>query len=170
MELPRVRVHVGWIALFVDRARGSLERTFLRNVWRTEARYELATDASPWGFGAWLADFGWACAYLHGAWTDDDCKLFGLEIGSCKGQALWEALTILVAIAYPVTLVWPHVPGKTHVWADALSRLCEPGSDAVVPRALATMRATPVERRGPEWYLTGLPSGGVEPEVDGLSP
>ena len=77
---------------------------------------------------------------------------------------------IIAEGAYPVTLVWSHVPGKSHVWADALSRLCEPGSDAVVPRALATMRATPVERRGPEWYLTGLPSGGVEPEVDGLSP
>ena len=25
-------------------------------------------------------------------------KLYGLEIGSCKGQALWEALVVLIAV------------------------------------------------------------------------
>ena len=74
-----------------------------------------------------------------------------------------EVAMVLVEGCYPVTLVWSHVPGKAHVWADALSRLCEPGSGAVIPRALAPLRATPVAQRGPGWYLTGTPSGGMEP-------
>ena len=55
-------------------------------------------DASPWGFGAFATWDGEPFAYLKGAWSQDDCNRFELIVGDCRGQAVWEALTILIAL------------------------------------------------------------------------
>ena len=106
------------MSLFLEKVRGTIERTFLRDVWRTSARFELATDASPWGYGAWLAEFGWACAFCHGGWTEEDCKFCRLELGSCEGQAVWEALAILIAIRSWSTF-WMKERCILHVKSDS---------------------------------------------------
>ena len=45
-----------------------------------------------------------------------------------------------------------HLPGVKNAWADALSRLAEPGSGAVVPGPLRALAAATQEERGPGWW------------------
>ncbi|CAE8623358.1 unnamed protein product [Polarella glacialis] len=53
-------------------------------------------DASPWGFGAWLAIDGAPTTWLAGAWTDEDAARLGARIGNGESQNAWEALGILI--------------------------------------------------------------------------
>ena len=51
-----------------------------------------------------------------------------------------------------------HIPGKLDTWADALSRLEEPGSQARLPSELSGLQ-TVTDRRSADWWLTaGLPT------------
>ena len=36
--------------------------------------------------------------YIAGVWDEADCHKFGLDIGDCKGQAVWEALALLIVL------------------------------------------------------------------------
>ena len=54
-----------------------------------------------------------------------------------------------------------HLAGDRNQWADALSRLMEPGSGAVVPGPLRALRRREVAERGASWWR----AGGVEAEV-----
>ena len=58
---------------------------------------------------------------------------------------------------YQVDVV-AHVAGKDNAWADALSRLHEPGGAAEVPRALlARPRTRPAKRDSAWWETMGDP-------------
>ena len=52
-------------------------------------------------------------------------------------------------------LVLRHLPAKENLLADALSRLGEPGSGAVVPPELAQLPRRAAEDRGPAWWRAG---------------
>ena len=45
-----------------------------------------------------------------------------------------------------------HLPAKHNQWADALSRLVQPGSGAVVPAPLLTVRRDTPAPRVPAWW------------------
>ena len=61
-------------------------------------RVRIYADASPWGCGAFLSFDGDAMEYLHDVWTEQDVRRFGVQIGDCRGQAIWEALALLIAL------------------------------------------------------------------------
>ena len=50
--------------------------------------------------------------------------------------------------------VFEHVPGVTKVFADTLSRLCEPGVTPELPPQLAKATRTNVPTRSRSWYKT----------------
>ena len=50
-----------------------------------------------------------------------------------------------------------HVPGKCNEWADALSRLHQPGGKAVLPAALLGCERTPAPQRNKEWWESDVP-------------
>ena len=52
------------------------------------------------------------------------------------------------------TLALQHIPGAHNQWADALSRLAEPGSGAAVPPPLAHLPRTPAPPRGPAAWIS----------------
>ena len=48
-----------------------------------------------------------------------------------------------------------HLPGKLNDWADSLSRLQQPGSDARIPRELIQVRRFQPQSRGDSWWRLG---------------
>ena len=85
--------YVGFVTHSLGYVRSGSNRTR-----RWPARVRIATDASPWGFGAWLEVDRQPKEFISEAWTDEDCKYFGHERGSSDGQQTWEALVVLLAI------------------------------------------------------------------------
>ena len=47
-----------------------------------------------------------------------------------------------------------HIKGSSNEWADALSRIHQPGSGARVPAPLLAVERTVLEHRGPDWWRT----------------
>jgi hypothetical protein len=182
-----------------------LSKTFHVGVHRLPPRIHMYVDASPWGFGAFLTLEGCPTERISGAWDADDCRRFKLKIGDAAGQAVWEALALLIALRSwseywleEVAVVWvksdskaalgalekersrspginaiarelaldravavfepllefAHVRGTNNEWADALSRLAQPGSGAVVPGPLRSVRASEAPVRGSAWWRT----------------
>lgn len=64
------------------------------------AKLEIITGASPSGLGGYFAhaSTGTPLAFFADALSDLGTERFQVEIGPCKGQAIWEALALLVAI------------------------------------------------------------------------
>ena len=65
---------------------------------RSGTRVEIGTDASPWGLGGYLSVNNTVVRYFASAISEDDCSKYKFVIGDTKGQQLWEALAVLVAI------------------------------------------------------------------------
>ena len=201
----RIRPSLQWlVALF--RAKGDiLTRRILVAERVGPPRVRIYADASPWGCGAFITFDGVAQEYLSDAWDQGDSNRFGLDIGDCRGQAVWESLALLVALrtwerywrdcafamvvksdstaalpafekerskspiinaiaremafdlalsTYQPELIYTHVRGKNNEWADALSRLAQPGSGAAVPGPLRGCHRAVVPRRGAAWWRT----------------
>ncbi len=56
-------------------------------------------DASPWGIGGvFMGSDGSILEYFADTISGHDVEILGIEIGSCRGQAILEALAILVAL------------------------------------------------------------------------
>ena len=70
------------------------------DVWAKWAvpRIHMYIDASPSGYSAFFTLDSVLTEYLAGAWTESDLNYFGLKLGDCRGQAVWEALAILIAV------------------------------------------------------------------------
>ena len=65
-------------------------------------------------------------------------------------------------------LTFKHLPGENNEWADALSRLAQPGAGARIPAPLLGVARTPVEERGASFWITGnAPSEILEASVPG---
>jgi hypothetical protein len=76
-----------------------IERFFTIDAFnRTGTVVEIGTDASPWGLGGWLIIDHEIKSYFASPITQQDVEKFGFQIGDPKGQQLFEALAILVAI------------------------------------------------------------------------
>ena len=77
-----------WLQALFSSAGGELVRRVPVAEGRGPVRVRFYVDASPWGGGAFLSVDGVPLEYWHDAWTEEDCKKFGVDIGSCKGQAV----------------------------------------------------------------------------------
>ena len=150
---------------------------------------------------------GQCAEYFFDAWGALDFERFGLEVGDCRGQAVWEALAMLVAMRawsrfwkdkllamviksdskaalgafekersrsasinaiarevsfdlalarFQIQMEYAHVRGKDNEWADALSRLSEPGSGACVPGPLRDLPCAQVPLRDASWWRTDV--------------
>ena len=90
--------------------------------------------------------------------SDSIAALGALEKGaSARSSAmnyLLQEFTLLLATSFEdLRLRYKHVPGRRNEWADALSRLPQPGSGACVPGPLRAIAPTAVPTRGPGWWL-----------------
>ena len=90
--------------------------------------------------------------------SDSIAALGALEKGaSTRSKAmnyLVQEFTLLLASSFEeLRLRYKHVPGSRNEWADALSRLAQPGSGAQVPGPLRHLAQTPVPPRAPAWWL-----------------
>lgn len=99
-ETSRVALALRWLRAFLDRkvGDGGLGRTADVREWFCMPDVVITCDASPWGLGATLEVGGWYVAYLRDMLGPDDAEILGIEVGSCKCQAVAEALAMAVAI------------------------------------------------------------------------
>ena len=96
----KIEVPLTWIAAFLAREQGDLERKFRLDQYLGRGRsLRITTDASPWGLGAVLETDGVIVSYLFDKVEHTDREVLGLSCDgdSCDQQAL-EALAMLVAL------------------------------------------------------------------------
>ena len=99
-QTSRVEHSLLWINAFLARLVGSgeLGRTVDSRCWGAGPCIPLTCDASPWGLGAILEVDDVIVAYLFDEISEFDVLLLGVQIGSCRSQAILEALALCVAI------------------------------------------------------------------------
>ena len=95
VEASRVSTSLRWLRAFLRRWLG---RTVGIRDWNGESTLTLTCDASPWGLGATLARGGRLVACLHDSISLEDADRLGIVVGSCKSQAIVEALAVVVAL------------------------------------------------------------------------
>ena len=81
--------------------------------------------------------------------------------GSSKSPAtnmILKELALVIALSPTgLRIQVSHIRGDNNAWADALSRIHQPGSGARVPGPLRALPPTQVPARGPGWWvLEGL--------------
>ena len=64
-----------------------------------QQKVEIGTDACPWGLDGYLLVNNSFTRYSACPLTDDDLAKYKLQRGDLKGQQLWEAMAVLVAVA-----------------------------------------------------------------------
>ena len=75
-----------------------------------------------------------------------------------------EAALDIAGSVHGFLLVLRHLAGERNQWADALSRLMEPGSGMVVPGPLRALPRREVAPRTAGWWR----AGGVEAELEAV--
>ena len=100
VETARVAVALKWLRAFLGRmvGAGELGRTLDIRDRYVEANIRITCDASPWGLGAVLEVQGCITAYLYDEVSQFDAQTLGVQVGSCRSQAVLEALAIAVAV------------------------------------------------------------------------
>ncbi|CAK0804234.1 unnamed protein product [Prorocentrum cordatum] len=98
-QTSRIIVALAWLHAFLEGVvtGGDPGRTVDVREWFRQPSIEIVCDASPWGLGAVLWVDGAARAYLFDEVGPADVEELGVEKGSCKAQAVLEALAIAVA-------------------------------------------------------------------------
>ena len=88
-----------WPITFFTGHGATIERFFSLDAYsRVGTTVVIGTDASPWGLGGRLMVDGVIKEYFASPITPKDVTKFGFTIGCNKGQQVWEALAILVAV------------------------------------------------------------------------
>ena len=88
-----------WFLTFFTGHGATIERFFSLDAYnRVGTTVVIGTDASPWGLGGWLMVDGVIKEFFASPITPTDVTKFGFAIGCNKGQQVWEALAILVAV------------------------------------------------------------------------
>ena len=97
--IARIQTELAWFRSFFLGKGVSIERFFSLSAFhRTGTVVEIGTDASPWGLGGWLSVDGAITACFASQLTAHDSEKFGIPLADAKGQQVWEALAILVAV------------------------------------------------------------------------
>jgi len=95
----QIAVPLKWFASFFHGSGGQIERNFLLDSYTGGGdKVEITVDASPWGLAAVLIVNGCCTHFFSDAISQLDVALFQYEIGSCRGQQVWESLAALVAL------------------------------------------------------------------------
>ena len=86
----------------------------------------------------------------------------GMQRGGATRSAPLNLILQEMALALALTptglrLIFKHIPGSHNEWADALSRLTQPGSGAHVPGPLRHLERTDVEDRSTGFWKTAGP-------------
>ena len=125
VHTTRVRSAVVWLLAFLSGAAGAaaLQRTLDWRVALAPITLLVTADASPWGLGAILSLLdGTIVAWLASDVTELDCQVLKITFGDCSGQAVVEALALLVALR-----VWaPRWTGqrvRAHIRSDSVAAL-----------------------------------------------
>jgi hypothetical protein len=120
-----------WVQSFLEGRSGAIERVFRVDSYTGAAmKVVIGGDASPWGFGSWIAVDGVIKQYYSIGISRHDLTLCGHEEGSHEGQQTWEALNLLIALRVWKSW-WQAVRVTLHVRADNIS----------APRLVSTLRA-----------------------------
>ena len=83
---------------------------------------------------------------------------------------LQEFALALACSTESLRLRYKHVPGARNEWADALSRLTQPGSGARVPGPLRGIPPTEVPERTAGWWLLEGPRDRVTAALGQAAP
>ena len=125
VHTTRVRSAVVWLLALLSGAAGAaaLQRTLDWRVAQAPITLLVTADASPWGLGAILSLVdGTIVAWLASDVTALDCQVLKITYGDCSGQAVVEALALLVALR-----VWaPQWSGqrvRAHIRSDSVAAL-----------------------------------------------
>ena len=94
-----IRTELKWCHSFFSGSGLSVKRFFSVDAYcRRGTKVEIGTDASPWGLGGYLMVNDTLTRYFACPLSDDDLAKYKLQRGDPKGQQLWEALAVLVAV------------------------------------------------------------------------
>ena len=126
LHTRRVAPALAWCAVFWRGPNGPLRRTYSPERRRRTVKFEIVTDASPWGLGGFLTALnGTPVRYFSEPLREEDYRRWKLSPGDPAGQAIWEALAVLVALA-----LWaPHAQSlgvRFRVRADSTATLRQP--------------------------------------------
>ena len=99
MWTKQISTSLQWFQAFFTSKSLPIERYFRLDAYlRQGTVVEIGTDASPYGMGGWLTIDGILTNYFATDISDEDELIYGCPRGTSKGQQLWEALAILVAV------------------------------------------------------------------------
>ena len=92
--------------------------------------------------------------------SDSIAALGSMERGGTTKNAslnllLKELALVIATVPTGLRLSFRHLPGARNEWADALSRVAQPGSGACIPPPLLACKRTGVEARGDAFWITG---------------
>ena len=131
----QVQHGLAWVHTFLAGIDCKLERAFLVDKTKFE-RYAIWCDASPWGLGAVLVHLQGTSVtvteYLSSPLFDYELDRFGFQRGDPAGQAVWEALTVVVAAR-----AWRHY------WSQSTYTCLEVKSDSLAALGAARRLASP---------------------------
>ena len=106
VAIPTIRVAhaLEWLVAFMRRQRGAIRKEFTVLQRRNPFGVCITTDASPWGYGGFVAIKGVVIGWFSEAVSAEDIQRFGIVVGEAKFQALLENLALLIAVR-----LWSHL-------------------------------------------------------------
>ena len=112
-----------WLKSFLQREAGAIVRIFtLEAHLGTGQKIQIASDASPWGFGAVLIIDDVPVEYYSEQLSKDDLETFQLSTADPAGQQIWEALAVLVSMRM-WSLHWRRSKAVLEVRSDNVTAL-----------------------------------------------
>ena len=95
----QIKSSLSWINFFLEEILGPITRTWdLKSFLAHPDTLIMIVDASPWGMGGILLDAGIPIAWYSTEVTAEDENIHQQRRGDHKGQQVWEALSILIAM------------------------------------------------------------------------
>jgi hypothetical protein len=122
--VPTVRVahSLEWLLVFTRAQRGAISKEYSVEQRRRPFGVTITTDASPWGYGAFVMVFGVCKGWFAEPISEDDIGMFGIKVGEAKFQALLENLALLIAVRCWLPL-WKHQRLAVCLRSDSMAAL-----------------------------------------------
>ena len=159
----RVMTSLCWLrALLSKEHRSAIKRQINWRIDLAAPTLVITCDASPWGLGAVLSTpEGFPLAWLASDVTQDDADRLGLKWGESSGQAVLEALAVLVAVRTWASH-WTGAKARVHVRSDSQSALGALGKlSSPVPAMNAIAREVAVDVATSDYGLEPVSWGHV---------